>query len=131
MARLGNWLPFKCYGYLKLEVFFPVSIYLLKVNNKITRTTCEKGSKLTKRTTKRHHWQHSYFLVTNAKFFNNNFFYRTPVPAHHSLVSFKIAQTVQILFSVTPTRLLHVVLCNNCYCAYAGVFFHSRLSECC
>ena len=34
----------------------PIDIYLLKVNNKITRSRCEICSKLTINTLERHHW---------------------------------------------------------------------------
>ena len=47
---------------------FPVGIYLLKVNNKNTRTRCEICSKLTIKTPERRssHWVHSsvpYFML--------------------------------------------------------------------
>ena len=40
-------------------------IYLLKFNNRNTRTRCEICSKLTIKTTERHHWPHSDVFIVN------------------------------------------------------------------
>ena len=47
----------------------PVSIYLLKVNNRNTRTRCEIYSKLTTKIPERRHWRHSYtkFITLEIK----------------------------------------------------------------
>ena len=39
-------------------VSYPASIYMLKVNNRNTRTRCEICSKLTIKTPERRHWHH-------------------------------------------------------------------------
>ena len=49
---------------------FPTSIYLLKVNNRNTRTGCELYSKLTIKTPERRHWPHlpvTYLLRVNNR----------------------------------------------------------------
>ena len=43
----------------------PVGIYLLKVNNRNTRTSCEICSKLTKKTRKRRQWCRSSVFIAN------------------------------------------------------------------
>ena len=43
----------------------PVDIYLLKVNNRNTRTRCEICSKLTKKTLERRHWRRSSIFSVN------------------------------------------------------------------
>ena len=46
--------------YLMLdECFFQANIYLLKVNNNITRNRCEVRSKLTMKVSERRQWHHS------------------------------------------------------------------------
>ena len=40
-------------------------IYLLKVNNRNTRTRCEIFSKLTKKIPERHHWHRSGIFIVN------------------------------------------------------------------
>ena len=44
---------------------FPVGIYLLKVNNRNTRTRCEICSKLTIKTPERRHWRRSGVFIVN------------------------------------------------------------------
>ena len=44
---------------------FPASIYLLKVNNRNTRTRCEICSKLTVKTPERCQWHHSDIFIVN------------------------------------------------------------------
>ena len=46
-------------------MLFPVGIYLLNVNNRNTRTSCEVCSKLTIKTPERHHWRHSDVFIFN------------------------------------------------------------------
>ena len=46
-------------------MLFPVGIYLLNVNNRNTRTSCEICSKLTIKTPERHHWRHSDVFIVN------------------------------------------------------------------
>ena len=45
----------------------PVSIYLLKVNNINIETRCERCSKLTIKTSERHHWRLSGIFIVNSK----------------------------------------------------------------
>ena len=45
----------------------PVGIYLLKVNNKNTRTRCEICSKLTIKTSERYQWRRSGVFIVNFK----------------------------------------------------------------
>ena len=49
----------------KTSINFPSAIYLLKVNNKNTRTRCEICSELTVNTPERHHWRHSGVFIAN------------------------------------------------------------------
>ena len=51
---------FKIYRYS-----FPAGIYLLKVNNRNTRTRCEICSKLTINTPERRHWRRSGVFIVN------------------------------------------------------------------
>ena len=44
---------------------FPAGIYLLKVNNRNTRTRCEICSKLTINTPERRHWRRSCVFIVN------------------------------------------------------------------
>ena len=48
-----------------LASLFPADIYLLKVNNRNTRTRCEICSKLTIKTPERRHWRRSGFFIVN------------------------------------------------------------------
>ena len=47
------------------ETVFPAGIYLLKVNNRNTRTRCEICSKLTINTPERRHWPRSGVFIVN------------------------------------------------------------------
>ena len=44
---------------------FPAGIYLLKVNNRNTKTRCEICSKLTIKTPERSHWRRSSVFIVN------------------------------------------------------------------
>ena len=44
---------------------YPAGIYLLKVNNRKTRTRCEICSKLTIKTPERRHWRRSGVFIVN------------------------------------------------------------------
>ena len=44
----------------------PAGIYLLKVNNRNTRTRCEICSKLTINTPERRHWRRTYFTPCSS-----------------------------------------------------------------
>ena len=44
---------------------FPAGIYLLKVNNRNTKTRCEICSKLTIKTPERSHWRRSSVFIAN------------------------------------------------------------------
>ena len=46
-------------------VAYPVGMYLLKVNNRNTRTRCEICSKITTNTSERRHWCLSGVLLVN------------------------------------------------------------------
>ena len=51
---------------IKLMKFeYPPGIYLLKVNNRNTRTRCEICSKFTIKTPKRRHWRRSGVFIVN------------------------------------------------------------------
>ena len=45
----------------------PAGIYLLKVNNRSTRTRCERCSKLTIKIPERHHWRCSGIIIVNSE----------------------------------------------------------------
>ena len=45
--------------------YYPVDIYLLKVNNTNTRTRCEMYSKLAIKTPERRQWPRSYIFIVN------------------------------------------------------------------
>ena len=47
------------------EITVPAGIYLLKVNNRNTRTRCEICSKLTINTPERRHWRRSGVFIVN------------------------------------------------------------------
>ena len=47
------------------EIYNPAGIYLLKVNNRNTRTRCEICSKLTINTPERRHWRPSGVFIVN------------------------------------------------------------------
>ena len=46
----------------------PAGIYLLKVNNRNTRTSCEICSKLTIKTPERSHWCRSNVFIVNFEY---------------------------------------------------------------
>ena len=46
-------------------VIYPADIYLFKVNNRNTRTSCEICSKLTIKTSERRHWRRSGVFIVN------------------------------------------------------------------
>ena len=48
----------------------PVGIYLLKVNNRNTRTRCEICSKLTTKTPEQHQWHNSDIFIVNLEHVN-------------------------------------------------------------
>ena len=52
-------------GKISLKIVY--GNYLLKVNNRNTRTTCEKCSKLRIRTLERRHWRCSGVFIVNFK----------------------------------------------------------------
>ena len=41
----------------------PAGIYLLKINNRNTKTRCEISSKLTLKIPERHHWRRSRIII--------------------------------------------------------------------
>ena len=47
------------------KMLISAGIYLLKVNNRNTRTRCEICSKLTIRTSERHQWRRSGVFIVN------------------------------------------------------------------
>ena len=66
LMPIDYWYCFYCYYYQCLKYFsnnyrpnYPVSIYLLKVNNRKTRTKCEICSKLAIKTPERRQWRRS------------------------------------------------------------------------
>ena len=46
---------------------FLAGIYLFRVNNRNTRTMCETCSKLTIKTSERHHWRRSGVFIVNSE----------------------------------------------------------------
>ena len=54
---------------LQLTSFYPAGIYLLRVNNRNTRTRCE--TKLTIKTPERPHWHHSDVFIVNCEHISN------------------------------------------------------------
>ena len=62
----GNLLSLMCHSIIPLgDAVSPVSIYLLKVNNKNTRKMCEICSKLTIKTPERRPWHCSGVIIVN------------------------------------------------------------------
>ena len=51
----------------RLKNLNPAGIYLLKVNNRNTRTRCEICPKLTIKTPERRHWRHSGVFIVNSE----------------------------------------------------------------
>ena len=58
-------LPFTKIAVRKTPVTNPAGIYLLKVNNRNTRTRCEICSKLTINTPERRQWRRSGVFIVN------------------------------------------------------------------
>ena len=58
---------------LVVRRIYPVGIYLLKVNNRNTRTKCEIFSKLTIKTPKRHQWCRSGVFIVNFEHISHLF----------------------------------------------------------
>ena len=52
-------------NHVSTEIAFPANIYLLKANNRNTRTSCEICSKLTLNTPERFHWRRSGLFIVN------------------------------------------------------------------
>ena len=56
--------------FVKVDIYWemtqhPVGIYLLKVNSRNTRTSCEICSKLTVKTPQQRHWRRSGVFIVN------------------------------------------------------------------
>ena len=51
-----------------ISVIYPVGNYMLKVNNRNTRTRCEIHSKLIIKTTERRHWPRSDVFIVNFEY---------------------------------------------------------------
>ena len=54
-----------------MTVPFPVGSYVLKVNNRNTRTSCEICSKLTIKTPERRHWRCSGVFIVNFEYISH------------------------------------------------------------
>ena len=72
MKRVGcnAWHKKNCidnflYHFHKIFICFPAGSYMLKVNNRKTRTRCEICSKLTIKTPERHHWRSSGVFIVS------------------------------------------------------------------
>ena len=52
-------------GMIARIIYNPTGIYMLKVNNRNTRTRCEICSKLTIKTPERRHWRRSGVFIVN------------------------------------------------------------------
>ena len=50
----------------KTSTHYPANIYSFKVNNRNTRQRCEICSKLTTKTSERHHWRRSGVFIVNS-----------------------------------------------------------------
>ena len=65
---LPLFLLFSCLLFIffhKKDIVYPAGIYLLKVNNRNTRTRCEICSKLTINTPERRQWRRSGVFIVN------------------------------------------------------------------
>ena len=51
-----------------ISVIYPVGNYMLKVNNRNTRTRCERHSKLIIKTPERRHWPRSDVFIVNFEY---------------------------------------------------------------
>ena len=60
-----DFLPKGCYFNKPENIACPAGIYLLKVNNRNTRTRCEICSKLTIKTPERRQWRRSGVFIVN------------------------------------------------------------------
>ena len=49
----------------QLDIFTPAGIYMLKVNNRNTKTRREICSKLTRKIPERRHWRRSVIFIVN------------------------------------------------------------------
>ena len=85
-----------------------MGIYLLKVNNRNTRTRCEICSKLTIKTPERRHWRRSCVVIVNFEHFTPycsvsvaNF---EQVNAHWELICLKIRFILEAKFGEDPYR---------------------------
>ena len=56
-----------CNLFQNILQWYPVGIYLLRLNNKNTRTRCEICSKLTRKTPERRHWRRSGVFIFNSE----------------------------------------------------------------
>ena len=63
--KLQNLFPINGNSFQRKPNLIPAGIYLLKVNNRNTRTRCEICSKLTINTPERRHWRRSGFFIVN------------------------------------------------------------------
>ena len=61
-------MHFRVYYKNLISGAIPVGLYLLKVNNRNTRTWCEICSKLTIKTTERRHWRRSGVFIVNFEY---------------------------------------------------------------
>ena len=69
-AWIQNGVVLKQFSWILIPQY-PVGIYLLKVNNRNTRTRCEICSKLTKKTPERHHWRRSGVFTDNYEYISH------------------------------------------------------------
>ena len=61
----------KCFLTSVIVKYYPAEIYLLKLNNRNTRTRCEICSKLTIKTPERRHWGRSGVLIVNFEYISH------------------------------------------------------------
>ena len=64
-------LTWPVFNRVKREICFPDGIYLLKVNNRNTRTRCEICLKLTIKIPQRHHWRRSGIFIVNFEYISH------------------------------------------------------------
>ena len=62
-------MHFRVYYKNLISGAIPVGLYLVKVNNRNTRTRCKICSKLTMKTTERRHWRRSGVFIINLVYF--------------------------------------------------------------
>ena len=58
-------LVFQDFFAIHSKLVYPAGIYLVKVNNRNTRTRCDVCSKLTIKTLERRHWRRSSVFIAN------------------------------------------------------------------